>query len=500
MSSIVSPWALGVIGPAIIHIRLRRAPLRGVGGTDLSKATASRWRTVLEELEKRVKPQQFDMWFRATKLVAEEPDKIVVGVPNLFHEEWIETRYGGIVREAVTDALGDPIAVEFVVDSDLYTAARERQLDERASLIGELDRQARPKAPPEKVGGDLNPQMKLENFVQGACNRLAYAASVTVAEGAGYAYNPLFVHGPVGMGKTHLLQGICHRVMSRPDPTTALYVSAESFANQFVQAVRHDSVDAFRHKFRRVGVLVIDDVHFLASKNATQQEFLHTFNALDAGQSRIVMASDSHPKMIAKIRESLIARFVSGLVVELKPPDFGTRQAIVRAKLGPRRLEVDERVVDCVARNFTGSIRELEGAVNTLVACSVLGRRKLTPEFARQVLQSLAPDKLAAPTLEAVERAVLDFYGVSLGEIHSSKRSRRVSWPRHVAMYLGRELTGASFNEIAAHFGGKNHSTAIFAHSKVTQELKNRTELADELKELKTRVTETACRRHAGED
>jgi chromosomal replication initiator protein len=235
-------------------------------------------------------------------------------------------------------------------------------------------------------------------------------------------------------------------------------------------------------------VLVIDDVHFLASKPATQQEFQHTFNALDQTQSSIVMASDSHPKMISQMKQSLVARFVSGLVVQLVEPDYETRRAIVRAKLGQRLPAVNEGVVEYIARGFVGSVREIEGAVNTLVACSVLGRRRLTPQFAREVLRSLLPHKIAPPTLEAVGNAVADFYGLSAAELHSARRTRRISWPRHIAMYLGRELTGASFSEIAAHFGGKNHSTAVFAHSKVTGELGGRPELAGELKELRSRV------------
>jgi chromosomal replication initiator protein len=328
--------------------------------------------------------------------------------------------------------------------------------------------------------------------VVGACNRLAHAAAQQLAESPNASFNPLFIHGDVGLGKTHLLQGVCNYVNEHFPHRRAHYTSAEGFTNQFVTSVQHRSLDAFRYKFRNVDLLAIDDVHFLASKTATQEEFLHTFDALDLSQKQVLMASDAHPKQIRALKEALVSRCVAGMVVALERPDLETRLAILKQKAAERRCNLPEDVLLYLAEQMAGSVRELEGAVNVVSASAVLAHRSADLDFVRQVLARTvgAPSRQVTP--QEVVEAVAAQYGVPLEAMAGDSRSRQVSAARQTAMFLVRELTHMSYQEIARLFGRGEHSTVLFACRKVSQTLTADASFRRSVEELRRRLRGSA--------
>lgn len=428
------------------------------------------WQSALGALCQRIGESRFDLWFKNIELIDLTDRVATLGVPSLFVRDWLEDHYREVLEEVLSEQVGEPVSVGFRIEARLFQASRRREAETRREVLEELTR--RPSAavsqPPDVA---LRREFRLDNFVVGHCNRLAYAAARQVAESANSTFNPLFVHGEVGLGKTHILQGVCNYVSEHFPSRRAHYTSAEGFTNQFVTSLRHRSLDAFRYKFRNVDLLAIDDVHFLASKSATQEEFLHTFDALDLSQKQILMASDAHPKQINALKEALVSRCVAGMVVVLERPDLETRLAIVRQKVAERGCPLPDEVLEYLAEQVTGSVRELEGAVNVLVASVALARRPADLDFTRQVLARTLSARARPVTPREVVEAVASRYGVEPEVLSSRSRSRDVSVPRQVAMYLVRELTHMSYQEIASLFGRREHSTALFSCRKVSRAL-----------------------------
>jgi chromosomal replication initiator protein len=315
------------------------------------------------------------------------------------------------------------------------------------------------------------PLLTLETFVVGDCNRMAHAAALEVVARPGKAFNPLFVHGGCGLGKTHLLQGIVHAVAARHRTPRVLYITAEQFTNRYIMAVRTRSLDAFRHRFRTLDVLAIDDIHFLAGKEATQEEFLHTFNAFDLASRQVVMASDCHPKMLQSIQDTLINRFVSGMVAHVAPPDRRTRIEILSRKAVAMGTCLSEGVLEQVAGCVTGSVRELEGALIRVMALASLEKCPVTPELAREALADHVAAGQASLSVDAILDAVAAYFSVARSDIVGRKRTRTITLPRQMAMYLSRRLTAMSFPEIGRLLGGKNHTTVLAACRRVDEML-----------------------------
>jgi len=443
------------------------------------------WEKVLESLQDRLSEQRYNLWFKNTRPVALQETILTVGVPNLFVREWLEEHYLDDLERLLGQISGKGLTVKFVIDGKLLQEMRKESLSQQGELLDEIfPASRRKKSRPSGLKSDLT----LGNFVVGPCNELAHAAARKVIRSPGTIYNPLFIHGPVGIGKTHLLQGICHAVNQSKRNLKAAYISSEAFANQFVRGLQTRTLDAFRHKFRDVDVLIIDDIHFLANKRATQEEFLHTFNSLDKTDKQIVMASDSHPKMIDKLKAGLINRFVSGMIIKLEQPDYQTRINILRHKLARKKKNLPQEVVEFIAKNISESVRELEGAVNILVAYAALAKSRINVNVASSLLEGMISRETRVIGINKIEKVVSDHFRVSIQDLHSKKRSRDISYPRQVCMYLARSIANLSYNEIARHFGGKNHSAAISAFKRISNDIKTDGKTIKLLSELEDKI------------
>jgi len=419
----------------------------------LQQATATLWEKVLPNIETEVGPQRFRLWFGETKLVSFDDQCATIGVPNVFTRDWLEKGFADVVRRALASCLGHAVEVRFKIDATLY---RRRQ-DEIANDVATT-----PSAPPPDRPDSRGTCPTLSNFVTGPCNELAFRAVSRVIEDVGTFYNPLFVQGPAGAGKSHLLRGMKYALRSRRG-VRAEYLTAEGFANHYIDRVRSKNLVEFRKHFRNVDVLIIDDIGFFSGKRGTQQEFLHTFNSLANTSRQIVVAAGVHPRELPEFDTNLVSRFVGGLVVRVDAPDYDTRMAILRHKAVERGLALDRQVADHIVAHVTGSVRALEGALNTLENLVLSGVSLTDFERIQDALQPLvgsAPERLS---VAMIERVVCEHFDLRREEICSRRKSRSVSYPRQMSMYLARELTESSFLEIAAYFGGRNHTTAMSA-------------------------------------
>ncbi len=337
---------------------------------------------------------------------------------------------------------------------------------------------------PGPWGLRLNREFTLDSFIVGPSNRLAFDAAKAVSELPSARYNPLFMHGGPGLGKTHLLQGICHRLRELRPEAAVLYLSCEEFTNSYIAALQGGRLSGFRDRCRGADYLLIDDVHFLAAKEHTQEEFFHTFDALHNLGHQVVLSSDAHPKEIGELSDKLKTRFVGGLVAEMDTPNFETRLAIVRAKAGKRNIEIPDNVAELVAKRIAGSVRELEGAVATLSAATRLTGRPLDMAQARSALRQLAALREGPLGIEDILKSVEKKFGVPAPELKSSTRARRVLLPRQVAMYIARRLTDLSLNEIGRFFGGRDHATVLYAERKIAAALEKDAKLAGDIEDL----------------
>lgn len=416
---------------------------------------------ILDVLAERIGPQKFNAWFKATTRFSVEHGRVKLSVPNPFVASWIENHFMADLEGAVLTAMGQACPVMVCVDPALSGQFRKRQLDTQATQVTRSNNGG---------GGNSTPPQptalrhKLDDFVVGPNNQLAFSTATAVAGGGKVPFNPLFIHSNCGLGKTHLLQGICNHVAARTEgrPARWRYVSGEQFTNEFVAAIKKKQLEEFRATYRKLDLLVIDDVHFLASKRATQEEFLHTFDTIDAAGKQVVMASDAHPKLVGQFNEQLVSRFVSGMVVKIDAPDHATRVKILRRRAGGMRLAVPEEVLSYIAMHIRGSIREMEGALIKLTALAGLSRSPVTLQLATDALADYLAKTDSAMTLGDIESIVAAYFGITPADIHSTRRTRTVSLARMIAMSLARRHTQMSFPEIARAMG-KNHSSAVLA-------------------------------------
>jgi len=429
------------------------------------------WPAVLETIRERVGEQRFSLWFCNLRPIRTSGDAITLGVPNLFVQEWLENHFLDILRESLAKHLGKAPEVKFLIEPQLFRESRKRALEAGGEIVAAADGAARATgsaAAADWQGTNIRPDFTLENFVVGPGNKLAHACALEILDSSSNTLHPLFIHSLSGLGKTHLLQAIWHEIGKRNDERKAEYVSAEAFANQFVYAIRNHRLDGFRHRYRNADVLLIDDVHFLNKKLRAQEELLHTYDALDIRDKQLVLASDMHPKMLMRMKQSLTSRFASGMVIRMGPPDFSTRVAILKAKLQQQRRRVPEDVLRYISRGFDGSVRELSGALTTILAYAGLTGEKIDVGLARTALSNLGQPVLKkASGMGAVETVVSRHYGMKPAAWHGRKQTRTTRLPRQVCMYLARKCTSLSCREVAEHFGSKNHSTVIFAVKRI---------------------------------
>jgi len=417
-------------------------------------------------------PQRFNLWLKNSTRFALTDDYLEVGVPNPFIGGWIENHFTDQITEAVREVTGKEVQVAYSVNPSLMENLGKSQLDNQARVVSEVPGRGR------RVGGrrDGLPKVRplrgrLETFVVGPSNRMAFTAAQSIASDDGCHYNPLFVHGGCGLGKTHLLQGIANGLLERRSNLNWTYLSGEEFTNQFLSALRRSELGQFRNRLRHLEVLVIDDVHFLANKKATQEEFLHTFNAIDTAGKQVVMASDSHPKLIGQLSDSLVNRFVSGMVVKIDPPEFETRCEILRRQAARMKREVPDAVIEYVAENLDTNVRELEGALLKLAAFGNVAGQPVTMGLAKHALAEHFTRTPPIIHLSDIESVVATFFGLSPADLHTSRKARTIALARAIAMYLARKHTDMSFPEIGRFMGNKNHSTVILACRRIARVL-----------------------------
>jgi chromosomal replication initiator protein len=441
------------------------------------------WSALQSGIRTRVQPGQFETWFRRAALVHADDGILRIALQDKFSRGWLESHYREVIEAAAKEILGSPRRAEFVVDPEalarplaaLASGSRPEAPEERARAhAGPTSPASGPTSTIDSgllIASDLglNPKYTFDNFVVGPCNRFAWAAAVGTAEAPGKAYNPFFLHGSVGLGKTHLLQSLCFALLARNPKTRILYLSCETFVNHFINALEDGDLQKFRHKYRGVDVIVVDDIHLLANKERTQEEFFHTFNALHQHGKQIVLSSDSPPRDIPTLQERLVSRFKWGLVTEIEPPCYETRMAILKRKSRERGRELPDDVARLLAERIDSNIRELEGAVTKLLTYASLSDRPVSSDLAREALRDLFAARKGQPSMEDILDIVTARFGVKLSELQSKKRTNTIAYPRQVAMYLARQITRHSLEEIGGFFGGRDHSTVIYAVEKIAQ-------------------------------
>ncbi|AZS13039.1 chromosomal replication initiator protein DnaA [Paenibacillus lutimineralis] len=429
--------------------------------------TSEIWQNILSIINTKLSKPSFDTWFKATKVVSIDDHSIVISAPTTFAVEWLESRYTKLVATTVYEYLGKQVDVSFVIE--------ESAPPEQPAVYKE------PQAPvqtEDSISHMLNPKYTFDTFVIGSGNRFAHAASLAVAEAPARAYNPLFLYGGVGLGKTHLMHAIGHYILEHSPSSKVVYISSEKFTNEFINAIRDNRAESFRNKYRNIDILLIDDIQFIAGKESTQEEFFHTFNALHEERKQIIISSDRPPKEIPTLEERLRSRFEWGLITDIQPPDLETRIAILRKKAKAENLDIPNEAMMYIANQIDTNIRELEGALIRVVAYSSLINQDITTHLAAEALKDIIPSSRPKMiTIQDIQQRVGEYFNLKMEDFKARKRTKAIAFPRQIAMYLSRELTDFSLPKIGDAFGGRDHTTVIHAHEKISQQIKNDQEL-----------------------
>jgi chromosomal replication initiator protein len=442
------------------------------------------WRAALGELQVSLSPANFETWLRDTQLVDVDEQRFRIAVPNGFAKDWLESRYRSLISQTLARIVGYSVQVEFVIGPTPESPAEAVATPPVAETPAPRQQV---RLEPTRVGGEggttyLNPRYTFANFIVGSSNRLAHAASLSVAERPGHAYNPLFLYGGVGLGKTHLMHAIGNQVIAKFPRKRVVYATSEKFTNEFIASIQQGKIDEFRARYRRIDLLLIDDIQFIADKERTQEEFFHTFNAIHEDNKQIVLSSDRPPKAIVTLEERLRSRFEWGLIADLTAPDLETRIAILRAKAEEGAVPITSDVIEFIARKVVSNIRELEGALNRIVAYASMGAMPIGIELAQAVLSNvLYNPKKRQVTPERIARVVSEYYSVPMDALQGQKRDKAIVVPRQIAMFLMREETDVSLLRIGAELGGRDHSTVLHACDKITREVAVNDELRREI-------------------
>jgi len=427
------------------------------------RSTMSAWDKVLQHMERRVNPHSFSTWFRPTRQEGSENGKLLIRVPTRMFRKRLTETYGELLQ-AVLHEIGTPdMRLEFVCTEPETPPASSAQAT--GSGLAMSNKQSRLDF--DSVDHQLNPRYTFDTFVVGASNQFAHAASQAVAERPSRAYNPLFLYGGVGMGKTHLMQAVGHLIKHRSPAIRLTYISAEKFTNEVINSLRFDRMISFRDRFRTVDVLLVDDIQFIAGKERTQEEFFHTFNALYEQQKQIVVSSDCPPKEISAIEERLRSRFEWGLIADIQPPDLETKIAILQKKAETDRAHVPDDVAEFIARSIKSNVRELEGALTRLIAFSALTGGGINLSTAQQVLKNIIATQEKKVTIELIQRRVGEQFGLREQDLKMRSNTKAIAFPRQIAMYIVKQLTSASLPEIGRQFGGKHHTTVLHSIHKI---------------------------------
>jgi len=438
---------------------------------------ADLWNAALANIEKKISKPSFDTWLKSTKAHSLQGNLLVITAPNEFARDWLEERYSQLISEILYEITGEELSVKFIIPQNQNESENDVAL------------------PPKKVKRDedhgdfpqgiLNQKYTFDTFVIGSGNRFAHAASLAVAEAPAKAYNPLFIYGGVGLGKTHLMHAIGHYVLDHNPAAKVVYLSSEKFTNEFINSIRDNKAENFRNKYRNVDILLIDDIQFLAGKESTQEEFFHTFNALHEESKQIIISSDRPPREIPTLEDRLRSRFEWGLITDITPPDLETRIAILRKKAKAEGLDIPNEVMLYIANQIDSNIRELEGALIRVVAYSSLINKDINADLAAEALKDIIPSsKPKVITIHEIQKIVGEHFSIKLEDFKAKKRTKSVAFPRQIAMYLSRELTDYSLPKIGEEFGGRDHTTVIHAHEKISKLLQSDSTLQKQMKEL----------------
>lgn len=425
------------------------------------------WNKILEIIKEELSSPAYNSWFSQTKVVKFDGNEFIISAPSVFCKDWLEKHYSGFIKDILKGILGSDDNLKII-----FKAADKKFSAPSQSTSKRKTKKTEPSL--KNNNPDLNPRYTFDSFVVGNDNRFAHAACLAVAQSPAKAYNPLFVYGGVGLGKTHLMQAIGNYIMLHRGKTkiNVLYISSEKFTNELINSIRDDRTVAFRNKYRNVDVLLIDDIQFLTGKERTQEEFFHTFNTLYESNKQIVITSDRPPKDIITLEERLISRFEWGLTTDIQPPDYETRIAILRKKSQTENLNVPTEVIDFIAEKIPSNIRQLEGALTRLTAYSTLTKKDLSFSLAQNILKDIIPLENKKISISQIQKVVSDYYTVKLSFLLSKKRTKDVVMARQVAIYLSRELTDLSLTSIGEVFGRRDHTTIIHSYDKINNKIK----------------------------
>src|SRR5690625_2511467 len=470
-----------------LHFIRQNYPLFPINHPDIQKGSepnleslSELWAEVLNHIEKKVAKPSFDTWLKTTEAIEINKDQIIVHAPNEFTRDWLENSYTGMISETINELTGSTLIPQFIVPNDRNDDSEVKQPVK--PIINHKINETQPTTM-------LNSKYTFETFVIGSGNRFAHAASLAVAEAPAKSYNPLFIYGGVGLGKTHLMHAIGHYVLEHNPNAKVLYLSSEKFMNEFINSIRDNKAVDFRNKYRNVDILLIDDIQFLAGKEQTQEEFFHTFNALHEENKQIVISSDRPPKEIPTLEDRLRSRFEWGLLTDITPPDLETRIAILSKKAKADGLDIPNEVMLYIANQIDTNIRELEGALIRVVAYSSLVNQDIDAQLAADALKDIIPNRRPKKvTVQAIQEIVADVYHINLEDFAARKRTHSIAFPRQIAMYLSRRLTDLSLPKIGEKFGGRDHTTVIHAYDKIEELLKQDKELQENIEKIKRRL------------
>jgi len=441
------------------------------------------WSRVLSEIEKKISKPSFETWLKSTKAFSLKNDTLTIIAPNEFARDWLESKYSSLIMDTVLEITGAELEIKFILP--------QNHIEEIEMNIPAVKEKVKYDEPVEFGQSMLNPKYTFDTFVIGSGNRFAHAASLAVAEAPAKAYNPLFIYGGVGLGKTHLMHAIGHYVLEHNPNAKVVYLSSEKFTNEFINSIRDNKAIEFRNKYRNVDVLLIDDIQFLAGKEQTQEEFFHTFNTLHEESKQIVISSDRPPKEIPTLEDRLRSRFEWGLITDITPPDLETRIAILRKKAKAEGLDIPNEVMLYIANQIDTNIRELEGALIRVVAYSSLINKDINASVAAEALKNLiTASRPKTLSILDIQRTVGEFFNIKLEDFKAKKRTKSVAFPRQVAMYLSRELTDHSLPKIGEEFGGRDHTTVIHAHEKISKLVETDSQLQSQIKEINEKLNQ----------
>ena len=441
------------------------------------------WNNCLKEIKKSLPPQVYEAWFLPISIISFYKEKATIEVPSKFHKEWLASKYQPLLEETLCKICGSNISIDLTISNAKKSPLEETNKSKDISPLIEKVEEEISKTNYDRHG--LNKMYTFDNFITGTCNQFAQAAAYAVAEAPSKAYNPLFIYGGVGLGKTHLIHAIGHHILTKDKRKKICYVSSERFLTNLISAIKQQNAENFRKLYRNVDILLMDDIQFLAGKEKSQEEFFHTFNTLFESEKQIVIASDRFPKYIPKLEERLVSRFQWGLIADIKPPEYETKMAILKKKADTFNFKLPDNVAGYIARKIFSSVRELEGALIRIIAYSSLTNRSIALDMAEEVLKDLFYEKEKVITIKLIQKEVSGFFHLKISDLKSKNRTRAVVFARHLAMFLCRELTNTSLPEIGKSFGGKDHTSVIHACKKINSELKSNPDIAHNIKQLK---------------